>query len=147
MSEKIQISGAEVLAFIAENQTNPELLEHLAADVMQQEREYAAKINQAVASTTSLESDSIMIDTFEHPGYRLDVLYYKEADPKDATAWMTSTWFLNLNEQGQIYQILKLAPVEPQPIEDAAPVTAQAFAEEDPPLGVPASIRNGPHDF
>lgn len=114
MSEKIQLTGPEVLAFIVENQINPSLLEELAAAVMQRERDYAAEINQAVASTTSLESDTLMIDTFEHPGYRLDILYYKEADPKDVTAWLSTSWFLCVNEENQINQILQLSAAEPE---------------------------------
>lgn len=123
MSEeiKLKLNNAEVLAFIAARQINPELLEELAASVMTFERQYAAEINQAVASSTSLEEESMFIDTYEQRGYRVDVLYFKEADPKDATAWRTKSWFLRKNERGALDMICEITPAD-----------AASLAEEQP---------------
>ena len=98
MSDVLEMNGPEVLFYIRDHQVNPLLLENLAERVMAFEKDYEGQLNQAVASTTHMRQETLRTAEGEHEGFLLSVHYYKEADPKDATAWHTQYWFLTQNE-------------------------------------------------
>lgn len=108
MSEAIELNGPEVLFYIRDHQVNPYLLENLAERVMAFEKDYEGQLNQAVASTTHLRQETMRTAEGEHEGFLLSVHYYKEADPKDATAWHTQYWFLTQNEDKLFNSIWEL---------------------------------------
>lgn len=108
MSEAFEMNGPEVLFYIRDHQVNPYLLENLAERVMAFEKDYEGQLNQAVASTTHLRQETMRTAEGEHEGFLLTVHYYKEADPKDASAWHTQYWFLTQNEDKLFNSIWEL---------------------------------------
>lgn len=115
--EPIAIDGPDVIHFINENQATPALLEELSAIVVKADEEHARKLGVETTNLTFLRSEldrDPATDT-QPPGYALRVCFFKADDMKDPSGWKELLFFLAVDENKKINQIIELGeqPISP----------------------------------